>query len=437
MKKSQIAPTPWHGSRLAIVTFSAVLLSIILVALLAAPAISSRAEARYLSIQADSNARQARAIAKFAEARFANGLSETEVIKEIQSMLVGADAELGYSCIVDRSSTEFLSHPMQMAIGMSIATKQAEFSSIDGGGVLEPWERAISDGILGAGSLLYPDDSEEIVYMKEIDGTPWVVTTHENTLRVREALTKLRKTIVHWLLGLGILFATVASLAARLVSRRHERRIEAEQERSEQLLLNILPPAISKRLKDGSDVIADRHRNVTVLFADIVGFTDFAGQRPSLEVVSWLNELFSQFDDICVRHGLEKIKTIGDAYMLCGGLDSDPEEAARSVVAAAVEMLTATKVLGRGVDGHDLSIRIGIHTGDLVAGVIGKRKFAYDVWGDVVNIASRLESTGISNRIQISDTVATYLQGTVKLEDRGVIVLKGKGKTHTWLVDAA
>ena len=437
MRTHQTAPIPNHGSRLAIVTFVVVLVSTSLVGLLVAPALLSRAEARYLSIQADSNARQARAIARFAAARFESGLSKDEVIAEVQTMLTGADVELGYSCVIDRTDAKFLSHPMQMAIGMPVSSKKAEFSPIQDRSELEPWAQAITDGEHGSGALFYPDNSEEIVYMQEVLGTPWVVTTHENTERMRGALADLRSGITRWLLALGLVFASVASLAARLVSRRHERLIEAEQARSDLLLLNILPPAISQRLKDASGVIADRHTDVTVLFADIVGFTDFASQRPSLEVVSWLNELFSQFDDICARHGLEKIKTIGDAYMLCGGLDGDAEVAVKSTVAAALEMLAATKLLGKGVVGHDLSVRIGIHTGDLVAGVIGKRKFAYDVWGDVVNTASRLESSGVTNRIQISDVVATNLDGTYSLEDRGAIELKGKGKMQAWLVEAA
>ena len=436
MKSHHTAPVPNHGSRLAIITFVVVLVSISLVALLVSPAILSRAEERYLDIQADSNARQARAIARFAAARFESGLTKDEVIAEVQTMLTGSDVELGYSCLIDRTSTKFLSHPMQMAIGMPVSSKNAEFSPIEDRRELEPWAQAITEGLHGSGALFYPDDSEEIVYMQEVLGTPWVVTTHENTVRMRGALAELRSTITKWLVGLGLVFASVASLAARMVSRRHEQVIETEQARSDSLLLNILPPAISQRLKENSGVISDRHTDVTVLFADIVGFTDFASNRPALEVVSWLNELFSQFDDICARHGLEKIKTIGDAYMLCGGLDGEPEVAVQSTVAAAVEMIAATRLLGKGVVGHDLSVRIGIHTGELVAGVIGKRKFAYDVWGDVVNTASRLESTGVTNRIQISDVVATNLGGTYNLEDRGAIELKGKGKMQAWLVVA-
>ena len=318
---------------------------------------------------------------------------------------------------------------MTMALGMSIATKQAGFVEMAGLGKGSPlpWEEVISRGIFGAGSLFYPDGASEIVYMEAVPDTEWTVTTHENTARVRSELDALRKAMIFGAFVIGLLLAIPSSFAARAVSRGHEKRIEAEQARSEKLLLNILPPAIAERLKDNEAVIADRHPAVTVLFADIVGFTPWAAKTPAEQLVARLNRIFSRFDDICVAHGLEKIKTIGDAYMLCGGIDGSPEEGARSVVAAGLEMIEAIKEESAKESDTPLSLRIGVHTGELVAGVIGKRKFSYDLWGDAVNTASRLESSGEPSRVQISNATAALLGDTFPVESERTITLKGIG----------
>ena len=260
------------------------------------------------------------------------GISINEVKTELQALLTGADAERGFSCVVERDNTEFICHPMAAAIGMSIATKNAEFLPLqmpDAGGA-KPWEEVMTAGVFGAGSLLYSDGGSEIVYMASVPETNWTVTTHENTDRVRAELESLRKALVTGSLLVGFLLAFPSSFAARAVSRRHEKRIEAEQARSEKLLLNILPPTIAERLKNKESIIADRHPSVTVLFADIVGFTPWAAKTPADILVARLNRIFSRFDDISAEHGLEKIKTIGDAYMLCGGIEGSPRRRSSS-----------------------------------------------------------------------------------------------------------
>ena len=209
--------------------------------------------------------------------------------------------------------------------------------------------------------------------------------------------------------------------------------LRVEQDRSESLLLNILPATIAERLKDGSDVIADGFDMVTVLFADLVGFTAFAHDRPAAEVVAVLNRLFSRFDELADRHGLEKIKTIGDAYMVAGGLPTPRPEHTLAIAEMALDMCDANDRF-RAETGIDLAIRVGIDAGPVVAGVIGHRKFSYDVWGDTVNMASRMESHGLPGCIQITEAVHQQLLGRYAFQERGIIEVKGKGPTTAHLL---
>ncbi len=196
----------------------------------------------------------------------------------------------------------------------------------------------------------------------------------------------------------------------------------------EALLLNILPKRIIDRLEGGEQTIADRFPELTVLFSDIVGFTETSSAMPPDQLVSELNGLFSGFDELCERTGVEKIKTIGDAYMAVAGLPDTRSDHVAAIADLALGMRDQT--LGR-VTTDAWSIRIGIHTGPAVAGVIGKRKFVYDVWGDTVNVASRLETSAEPGRIHISEPVADALRGSFDTEPRGTVELKGKGSIST------
>ncbi len=206
-----------------------------------------------------------------------------------------------------------------------------------------------------------------------------------------------------------------------------------EQERSEGLLLNVLPEPIAARLKSGEAVIADTIQEVTVLFADIVGFTELTATSPAQEVVAILNELFSRFDELADRWGLEKIKTIGDAYMVAGGLPPLGSGDAKAVAEMALGMLRASRRCSHDV-GHPLIIRVGIDTGSVVAGVIGQKKFTYDLWGDTVNTASRMESTGLPGQIQVTERTRNRLGDEFRFEERGWIDVKGKGGMRTYLL---
>ncbi len=207
--------------------------------------------------------------------------------------------------------------------------------------------------------------------------------------------------------------------------------ITADRE-NERLLLNILPASIADRLKHGERVIADRFEQMTVLFADVVDFTPFAAALPANDVVSVLNSVFALFDQLTERYGLEKIKTIGDAYMVIGGMTADDGHVER-VADMALDMIKAVRRYRTG-SGQRLQIRVGMHVGPTVAGVIGLRKFIYDVWGDTVNTASRMESSGVPGRVQVSEETRRLLERRYELEPRGIVDIKGKGPMSTYLL---
>jgi adenylate cyclase len=208
------------------------------------------------------------------------------------------------------------------------------------------------------------------------------------------------------------------------------RLLQLEQEKSERLLLNILPKPVAERLKQGQQVIADDFPSVTVLFADIVDFTALAARMPAQDVVALLNAVFSRFDWLAERHGLEKIKTIGDAYMVVGGLPTPCPGHAQAVAAFALDVLQILQ--GDEHTSRLLRVRIGMHTGPVVAGVIGTKKFIYDLWGDTVNTASRMQMVSNPNTIQVSEATYQHLKDTFVLEERGVIPVKGKGDMRVY-----
>jgi len=207
---------------------------------------------------------------------------------------------------------------------------------------------------------------------------------------------------------------------------RAEAALEAEHAKSEALLHNIMPPAVAERLKENPEVIADSHKPVTIMFADIVGFTEMSSRSSPEALVKLLNTIFSRFDALVDAAKLEKIKTIGDAYMVVAGLPHARDDHAQAIARLALAMVAATDDVARET-GEPLQIRVGVHSGAVVAGVIGQRKFAYDIWGDTVNVAARMESHGEAGRIQISADTAEFLDGGFVVEPRGEIEVKGKG----------
>ncbi|NNL99482.1 MAG: adenylate/guanylate cyclase domain-containing protein [Gammaproteobacteria bacterium] len=234
-------------------------------------------------------------------------------------------------------------------------------------------------------------------------------------------------------LTLGLVLIAVA-----LIMRNHiagladaERRAREAGQLSDQLLLSVLPRSIITRMRSEGMTFAERADNCTVLFADIVGFTRLASSMPAAELVALLNDVFGRFDALTERHGVEKIKTIGDGYLAVCGLPDPCADHARRVALLAIDMLEA-------IDDFDaLSVRIGIHSGPVLAGVIGRRRFAFDLWGDTVNLAARMESHGSAGRIQVSEVAHALLVDNFRFEPPHTIDVKGKGPTTAYFLSPA
>lgn len=222
-----------------------------------------------------------------------------------------------------------------------------------------------------------------------------------------------------------------STLEARITERTRE--LFDANATNERLLLNVLPAPIAERLKRGEVTIADRYDEVTVLFADLVGFTSWAAPRSPEEVVEVLSRVFTTFDALTAKHGLEKIKTIGDAYMVVAGVPTPLPRHREKMVGLALELTHAVRAIGQDV-GSSLEVRLGLHSGPVVAGVIGTRKFAYDLWGDTVNTASRLESHGVPGRVHVLESTVRALSPEFEFEPRGEIELRSVGRVPTWLL---
>jgi guanylate cyclase 2F len=215
------------------------------------------------------------------------------------------------------------------------------------------------------------------------------------------------------------------------VEHKQKELIALEKSKNEQLLLSIFPKSIVARLKQGDTNISESFDSITCFFSDMVGFTSFSGTMSASGLVELLNSVVNRFDDLCKQHHLEKIKTIGDAYFCVGGLTAgDTDHAANSVRFAMGALRAVRKEVGNG----KVNIRVGIHTGPLVAGVIGKSKFAYDCWGDTVNTASRMESTGIPGRVQISRATYERVHDVFEFQERNEVEVKGKGLMTTYVL---
>lgn len=244
---------------------------------------------------------------------------------------------------------------------------------------------------------------------------------------------------------MGVLGRAIDQMAARLAlavgnaeqkakeAQEQTRALAEERRHSEKLLHNVLPAIIAERLQKGESMIAETFPEVTVLFADIVGFTTLASQIGPREIVSMLNNVFGRFDKLVVEHKLEKIKTIGDCYMVVGGVPDRSPTHCQQVARFALGALKSFEEYAADLP-NPLRIRIGMHTGTVVAGIVGTQRFSYDLWGDVVNVASRYESTGTPNRIHVSDSVRVRLQDDFIFEDAGEVDFKGRGAMRSWFL---
>ena len=232
----------------------------------------------------------------------------------------------------------------------------------------------------------------------------------------------------------GILFCAGAmGMVGYNAINRAEKKLAEEHLRSEQLLLNILPASIASRLKRSQDIIADGYENVTIVFTDIADFTKLSDNISPGKLIQLLNEIFSKFDELTDQFDLEKIKTIGDAYMVVAGLPNERKDHAERAAEMGVAMLDAISDFNNNSE-YKLNVRIGICSGPVVAGVIGKRKFSYNLWGDSVNTAARMESHGIAGEIQVTESTFLLLQNKYNFDCRGMIEVKGKGLMKTYLL---
>lgn len=233
---------------------------------------------------------------------------------------------------------------------------------------------------------------------------------------------------------LELVSAVATQLGALIQRKQAEESLRLQQKQTERLLLNILPKPIAERLQKEQKLIADHFDEVSVLFADLVGFTEFSARKTPTQLVEILNGIFCEFDRLSESHGLEKIKTIGDAYMVVGGLPTAREDHGRAIALLALEMQSALTQFNLKI-GESFQLRIGIHSGSVVAGIIGISKFSYDLWGDTVNVASRMESNGMPGKIQVTGATYERLKEQFIFEERGMIEVKGKGKMLTyWLI---
>lgn len=230
--------------------------------------------------------------------------------------------------------------------------------------------------------------------------------------------------------------ATILYIVMRYFQSQKERVLKAlaiEQARSDKLLLNILPESIASRLKAESLNIADSHESVTIMFADLVNFTQISAGMPPAELVNLLNQVFSRFDQLSEKYGLEKIKTIGDAYMVVGGVPNARSDHAEAVANMALDIQLALQEVSRK-NGKELKMRIGINSGPVIAGVIGNSKFSYDLWGDTVNVASRMEHYAAPDSVQVTKATYLLLKDKYKFESLGQIVVKGKGEVDAYVL---
>ena len=280
--------------------------------------------------------------------------------------------------------------------------------------------------------LIYPANRTWLAILMSVVGTAifmWVTQTYVNNYFEFQYSASVLYSQLSVSIGLiGV------SLYSRITIQNAQRKVLEAQEQSEQLLLNVLPFSVAERLKqDKNRMIADRYEMVSVIFADIVGFTPLAESMDPEKLVDLLNKIFSSFDDLCEKYGLEKIKTVGDTYMAVAGAPIPVQQHAYAAAELALGMRKELIKFNENT-GYQLNIRIGVHSGPAVAGIIGKRKFSYDLWGDVVNIASRMESHGVPGEIQITESTAKLITNSFSIEERGFMDIKGKGQMKTfWL----
>jgi adenylate cyclase len=280
--------------------------------------------------------------------------------------------------------------------------------------------------------LKLKDDFNRVVEaIQETETEPCFETLSAIQLQAQDQMESVQDEMTEVFLAFHQMFDRIYSEIKQRQS--VELALRREQEKANKLLLNVLPASIAERLKEEEGSIAEKFDSVTILFADLVNFTCLSVQVMPVVLVELLNDIFSRFDQLTEAHQLEKIKTIGDAYMVVGGIPTARTDHAAAIASLALEMQVALAQFNRERN-QGFELRIGMNTGPVVAGVIGRRKFAYDLWGDTVNVASRMESHGIPGRIQVTEATYLALKDQYDLESRGKITVKGRGELEAYFL---
>ena len=418
-------------SNLYLYTFLGIFLSICLVGGVFAPWFLKEVRTIFVRININANRPEASLVANILSSLVQHGTSKKEVVEGLQAGLVKADLDTSYLCLVNDKSEVFVAHPLKYVVGKNATKFVQNFTAHElrsPNSSLNHREQSLAQGAI----LKYASGDTEIVNSVLVPNTDYRLFLHENINKLNGDIHSLQIKILMGSILLGLLIAFPASYAALRVSRRYEKEIEAEHAKSDKLLLNILPFSIAERLKAGDEYIANHYDDVSVMFIDMVGFTPLSAKISPEELVDLLNKLFSKFDEIVLKHGLEKIKTIGDAYMVVGGLPEARDDHLKSCIDAGLEIITFIK---QSYPEHiGVQVRLGLHTGSVVAGVIGSYKFAYDLWGETVNIASRLESSGVAGMIHCSAAVHDRVKNDYSFRSHGQVKLKGVGEVSTYLL---
>jgi guanylate cyclase len=285
------------------------------------------------------------------------------------------------------------------------------------------------------GAIIFLSQRQAVGFLAAFLGMLIAVAVVHPTLEVRNGLPDWA-ILLFFVLNIGAASAVTFGLFRYFVSenRRIHELLEIEQDKSEALLSNVLPAAIAKVLKDSDETVAEQYESVSVLFADVVGFTPLAESLSANELVEMLNTVFTRFDELVTGCKAEKIGTIGDSYMVVAGAPDRHPDHAEILATLALEMMSVVEHMTSDV-APNLEFRMGINTGPVIAGVIGTTRLQYDIWGDTVNLAARLESHGMPGKIQISQATREAIGDRFTCVHRGAIDIKGKGSIETWFLE--
>lgn len=418
--------------------FAGIVLAVVAVAAVSVPLIQAEMNRIYISLQTDVNKRQAFNIAEYLRARLRNGATEQEVVQDVAALLSHSNAQKGYSCVINSKTGEYLYHADSTVVGKNVATKNAFYTGIKNNIKDEPFQNIVMNRQQGEGILFYPKmdnnyhESVSVINLPDYDIT---ISTHENIEQIRTALDALGDNIILAAAGIGFFVALLATWISRRISLVYEKRIEKERDKNDLLLRRALPGVVVDEINRTGSFAPKRYENTSVLFADISGFTELASEADPKLIISLLNSIFNRFDDLANQFGVEKIKTIGDNYMACVGSPLPQANHAEVMMQFAMQMLTVMAEINAKYQ-INVHLRIGINSGAIIGGVIGQSKYAFDIWGDTVNVASRMESTGVVDGIQVSRPTYELLKTKHTFEPRGKIEIKGKGLVECFIYPA-